>query len=250
MGDKLLVSLLLFLILAQKSTIAQPPKPLPSFKCRTNDTTCQALAGYVSPSTTTLAHIRSLFQVKDLNNLFGVNLLPPSTPENFTIYANQTVKIPFPCRCGNGVGISDKTPQYTVVMNDNLSHIAYDVFSGLLDYNSIFELNKLRDMNMIFVGQMLWIPLACSCDEVEGQKVVHYAHVIAPGSTLNQVAVEFGTSTETLITLNNITDPDKLYAGQVVDVPLKGQVLQNLASPFAVHGDGDDANDLNNAICL
>ncbi|KAL9244814.1 hypothetical protein vseg_018539 [Gypsophila vaccaria] len=199
------------------ATSAQPP---PSFTCRTTST-CKSLIGYISPNTTTLSHIQALFQVKTLRTLLGVNSLPPTTPPNFTVAANSTVKVPFPCRCFNGTGLSNKVPKYKVVKNDGLSHIAAQVFSGLVTYQQIQAANGIKDANLIIIGQELWIPLPCSCDDVDGEKVVHYGHVVAKGSSVDGIASEFGTTSQTLMNVNGIKDPKGLIAGQVLDVPLR-----------------------------
>uniref|UniRef100_A0A803MCE6 LysM domain-containing protein n=1 Tax=Chenopodium quinoa TaxID=63459 RepID=A0A803MCE6_CHEQI len=179
------------------------------------------MAGYISPNTTTLGHIQSLFQVKTLRSILGVNNLPPNTPPSHTITGNTTIRIPFPCHCRNGTGISNRVPKYTVVKDDGLFHIASQVFSGLVDYPQIVAANGIKDPNLIITGQKLWIPLPCSCDDVEDQEVVHYAHVVASGSSVSQIAAEFGMSSESLMKVNNISDPKSLIAGQVLDVPIK-----------------------------
>ena len=248
------------MLFASVSIIVQPldTNLSPSFKCMTNNATCESLVGYVSQNTTTLGQIKSLFQVKDLSSLLGVNLLSPSTPEDYTIVANQTVKVPIPCRCINNTGLSDRIPLYTCVEGDTAYEIGNYKFSGLVadhvlypglvSYQQIVDVNHVVDPYDIYVGRKLWIPLPCSCDNVEGQKVVHYAHVMAPRSTLDQVAAEFGTTSETLSNLNNITDPSKFQAVQVIDIPLKGQVLQNLATPSA--GNYSVFRSLSHKICL
>lgn len=162
-----------------------------------------------------------MFQIRTLRTLLGVNNLPPNTPPNHTVLGNSTVRIPFPCICNNGTGISNRVPYYTVVQDDGLSHIAASVFSGLVEYNQIATVNNITNVNLIFVGQRLWIPLPCSCDDVDGQQVVHYGHVVASGSNVSQIAADFGTRSETLMRLNNMTDPEQLIAGQVLDVPLR-----------------------------
>ncbi|KAL2936896.1 LysM domain-containing GPI-anchored protein 2 [Bienertia sinuspersici] len=211
----LLLPLSLLLLLSSTLTTAQPP-----FQCTTTST-CMSLVGYISPNTTTLSRIQSLFQVKTLRSILGVNNLPPSTPRNHTVRANSTVMIPIPCRCFDGVGMSNHVPNYTVVKDDGLFHIASQVFSGLVEYPKIVTANNIKDPNLILVGQDLWIPLPCSCNDVDGEKVVHYGHVAASGSTVGQIAAEFGTTSETLMRLNNMSDPKSLVAGQVLDVPLK-----------------------------
>ncbi|KAL7156324.1 hypothetical protein ABFS83_02G001800 [Erythranthe nasuta] len=209
--------LLLFFITINFTSAQQQP-----FRCNSAGATCNALVDYVSPNATTLSAIRTLFTIKNLRSLLGANNLPlSSTPPNFPIAANQTIKIPFPCICSNGTGISNRRPIYKIVHGDGLYHIAAEVFSGLVTFQQIQAVNKIPNADLIEEGQDLWIPLPCSCDDVDGQKVVHYGHVVAPGSLLEGIALHYNTSQETLLRLNNLATPQSLLAGAILDVPLR-----------------------------
>lgn len=190
-----------------------------SFKCSSNST-CDAIIDYVSPNTTTLSAVKALFNVKNLRSILGANNLPLTTPPNQTLIANHTLKIPFTCSCANGTGTSNKRPVYTVVPGDGLYHIAAEVFGNLVTDHQIQAANNIKDANLIFVGQKLWIPLPCSCDEVDGQRVLHYGHVVSPGSSVDAIAAQYNTSQDTLLRLNGLTSPKDLKAGAVLDVPL------------------------------
>ena len=212
----LLLTLLLFSTLHSRSSSQ-------TFKC-TTPTTCHSLIDYISPNATTLSHIKTLFSVKNIHSILAANNLPLSTLPNSTISANQTIKISFPCTCINNTGHSNKQPIYTVQKDDGLSHIAAEVFSGLVTYQEIAAVNNIPDVNLIKVGQKLLIPLPCNCDDVDGVKVVHYGHVVEAGSSLELIAQEYGTSTDTLVKLNGVND-SSLLAGQVLDVPLQGKLI-------------------------
>ncbi len=84
------------------------------------------------------------------------------------------------------------------------------------------QVNGIPDPDKILVGQELWIPLPCSCDEVAGTKVVHYGHVVEAGSSVEKIAMTYGTTEDILLQLNGIVNASQLLAGQVLDVPLKG----------------------------
>nr|GMC85300.1 lysM domain-containing GPI-anchored protein 2 [Ipomoea batatas] len=191
-----------------------------SFKCSSSNSTCDAIIDYVSPNTTTLSAVKALFNVKNLRSILGANNLPLTTPPNQTLIANHTLKIPFTCSCANGTGTSNKRPVYTVVPGDGLYHIAAEVFGNLVTDHQIQAANNIKDANLIFVGQKLWIPLPCSCDEVDGQRVLHYGHVVSPGSSVDAIAAQYNTSQDTLLSLNGLTSPKDLKAGAVLDVPL------------------------------
>ncbi|MCH99987.1 lysM domain-containing GPI-anchored protein 2-like, partial [Trifolium medium] len=78
------------------------------------------------------------------------------------------------------------------------------------------------DPDNITAGDTLWIPLPCSCDMVDGNSVMHYAHIVESGSSIEAIAQEYGTTQQSLLTINGIKDPKSLLAGQLLDVPLPG----------------------------
>lgn len=45
---------------------------------------------------------------------------------------------------------------------------------------------------------------------------------MAAGSSVEAIAEKFGTREDVILRLNGISDPKKLQAGQVLDVPLRG----------------------------
>ncbi|KAF9608796.1 hypothetical protein IFM89_011565 [Coptis chinensis] len=96
----------------------------------------------------------------------------------------------------------------------------------------IADVNNISDPNVIHDGRNLVIPLPCSCDDVDGMKVVHYGHVVPTLNTVQQIADEYGTNESVLLRLNGIADPNDLQAGAVLDVPLK--VNNSLDYPLLV----------------
>ncbi|KAF8027669.1 hypothetical protein BT93_E0546 [Corymbia citriodora subsp. variegata] len=201
-----------------------PPSTSLGFPCSNSNSsaaTCQSLAGYVSPNATTLAAVQTLFGVKHLRSILGANNLPLSTPGNHSVSAQDTIVIPFNCSCSNSTGFSYRLPVYTVQSGDILDHIAREVFSNLVVFQDIQQVNRLPNASFIEVGQNLSVPLPCSCDDVDGEEVVHYAHVVAAGSSVAAIAAEFNVSESTLMTINRIANASSLQAGQVLDVPRK-----------------------------
>lgn len=90
----------------------------------------------------------------------------------------------------------------------------------------IQAVNNISNVNLIIVGEDLWIPLPCSCDEVGGKRVVHYGYVVPGGATLEEIAQEYNTTQDTLLALNGLTSPKDLKAGAVLDVPLQGKAAR------------------------
>lgn len=193
-----------------------------SFNCTSTGATCNGLVGYVSPNATTLSHIKTLFGIKNLRNLLGANNLPLSTLSSYPVAANQTLQIPFQCQCSNGTGLPrNRRPIYRVVSGDGLDHIAAEVFGRLVTYQQIQAVNNISNANLITIGEELWIPLPCSCDELKGERVVHYGLVVEAGTTVEEIAQKYNTTQDTLLALNGLASPKDLLAGVVLDVPLK-----------------------------
>ncbi|KAG6491103.1 chitin elicitor-binding protein-like [Zingiber officinale] len=200
-----------------------PPAAVANFTClsRGRAARCQGLVGYTARNATNLAGVMTLFQIRSFRSLLAANDLPLSTPSSRSVPAGSTLRVRLSCSCSAGRGASAHRPLYRVVPGDNLDSIARNTFDGLVTYQEIAAANNISDPSLIQLGQEVYIPLPCSCDEVEGLPVVHYAHLVAAGSTVSGIAAEFGTKEETLMSLNGITDPKTLQAGQVLDVPLR-----------------------------
>ncbi|KAI4995253.1 hypothetical protein ZWY2020_035156 [Hordeum vulgare] len=184
-------------------------------------TTCNSAIGYRVPNATTYGALLARFNTTTLAGLLGANRLPLATSPKRRVAAMATVVIPFTCLCaGNGVGQSNHAPVYTVQPQDGLDAIARNSFDAVVTYQEIATANKIADVDLIKVGQKLWIPLPCSCDPVGGADVFHLAHIVNGGETTSGIAATFGVTEDTLLKLNNIADPKSLKKDQVLDVPL------------------------------
>jgi len=79
--------------------------------------------------------------------------------------------------------------------------------------------NGLTDPHRIYAGQSLVIPRGVSAtwEAVEPQR-----YVVQPGDTLTAIARRFGVGLQTLAQANGITNPDRVFAGQVLVIPRSG----------------------------
>ena len=57
-------------------------------------------------------------------------------------------------------------------------------------------------------------------EEPQARKGIMYK--IKPGDTLGEIASKYGISVKELVEINNITDPNKIYAGKTLKIPVSG----------------------------
>jgi LysM repeat protein len=112
---------------------------------------------------------------------------------------------------------------YTVAAGDSLIKIAQK-FQSTTD--AILDLNPGLDPDVLVVGEQIKIP-----GEAPAQYGGYVSYTIQPGDTLSAIAQRFDVSAQTLLSINGLTDPDQLGAGQVIKVP--GNTAAAQVSPTA-----------------
>jgi LysM repeat protein len=114
---------------------------------------------------------------------------------------------------------SPETPSevgsYVVQPGDTLTNIALRYGTTI---QALMALNDLQNANFIWVGQRLLIrgePQEASSEPSPGTG----RYTVQPGDTLASIARRFGTTVATLVTLNNIANPERIYVGQSLVLP-------------------------------
>ena len=111
---------------------------------------------------------------------------------------------PSPGNPGTGGG---SVISYTVRPGDTLSGIAQQ-------YNTTYQIlaayNAISNPNRIYAGQIIQIPVSGGT----GART----YTVRSGDTLSGIAQRFGTTVRELQRLNNIQNPNLIYAGQVIRV--------------------------------
>lgn len=121
---------------------------------------------------------------------------------------------------GNTTNTSS-TGYYTVQSGDTLSGIA-NQFSTTV--STLSSLNGISNPNLIYVGQRLLVRQASSSTSNTNQSsntntntaASTSTYTVQSGDTLSGIASQFGTTYETIASLNNISDPNRIYIGQVL----------------------------------
>lgn len=112
--------------------------------------------------------------------------------------------------CGNSSTEGNRVV-YVVQSGDTLSEIAekYGVTcKEIANHNDIVDLNKIQ------IGQKIYIP----------QEVKQDMYIVQSGDTLSEIALQFGVSVETLKKINGISNPNLIYAGQILKLPNNKQI--------------------------
>lgn len=129
---------------------------------------------------------------------------------------------------------------YTVQAGDTVLDIAAANQSSV---EAIIAANGLNDNGFIVIGQELVVPVpngvgqplftptpiataTATSDGQGGQGAVATntpgTHVVQPGENLFRIAIRYNTTVEALATLNNITNPNLVFVGAVLRVPVPG----------------------------
>lgn len=134
----------------------------------------------------------------------------------------------------------DGSVLYTVQRGDTISEIAARFGSTI---TAIAEVNGLSDPGLIYIGQTLIIPVRGyqrpptftpapiwpTAAPPNYPTAVPYptaappttvgSYTVQRGDTLSGIAARYNTTTATLAQMNNIVNPNLIYAGQVLQVP-------------------------------
>ena len=102
---------------------------------------------------------------------------------------------------------------YTVQTGDTLWAIARRYGVGL---NKLIQYNHLTHPNLIYTGDILLIPLR----DVTFQRNDVILYQIQAGDTLWAIARRFHSSLAQIVSINQIKNPDLIYAGDVLRIPL------------------------------
>jgi LysM repeat protein len=96
---------------------------------------------------------------------------------------------------------------HTVAQGETLYRIARKYGTTL---EALKALNNLRDINRINAGQVL-----CVREQVQSS----IKHTVARGDTLASIARKYGVNMNVLAQVNNITNVNRIFVGQVLTIP-------------------------------
>ena len=108
--------------------------------------------------------------------------------------------------------------------------------------NAIVQANNIPNPNLIFVGQLLEIPVGTVTPSptVPPPTVTppsptpspgYITYVVQRGDTLSAIARRFGTTVTAIAQANNIPNPNLIYVGQVLIIPVGGATPPPTTTP-------------------
>jgi LysM repeat protein len=130
-----------------------------------------------------------------------LTLNPEITDANI-IYEGQ--RLLYPANGGSNPNPVPNGHSYIVQRGETLKKISVWTFTTV---DAILQINpQISNANLIYVGQVINLPSAVS------------NYTVQKGDTLKKIATKFGTTTTSLASLNKLTNPDKIYTGQVIRI--------------------------------
>ena len=135
----------------------------------------------------------------ELNNIQNPNL----------IYAGATLIVPSgeTIESSDGNSTSGQTI-YIVQRGDTLNQIARSFGTTAI---AIAKENNIRNINLIYVGQILIIP-------TNRYDLNHTIYKIQYGDTLYSISRRYGVSIASIVRLNRIQNPNLIYAGEIIRI--------------------------------
>lgn len=139
-----------------------------------------------------LEHNTTVSHLVEINNISNPNL----------IYVGEIIKI----SCNHNINSNEQTEIYTVKRGDTLSEIA-------MKYNTtvsrLVQINNITNPNLIYVGQKIKVSGTSNTSQ-------RRRYTIRSGDTLSGIAIKYDTTVNRLVEINNISNPNLIYAGETI----------------------------------
>lgn len=119
---------------------------------------------------------------------------------------------------------------YVVQPGDTLSKISLQFNVSV---QALMSANGITNPNLIFAGQRLVIPGAGSSTGNTGTSGGGQRYTVQRGDTLFLISIRFGVTMPAIIAANGITNPNLIFAGQVLTIPGTGSGSTPVPAPSA-----------------
>ncbi|MEK1296164.1 LysM peptidoglycan-binding domain-containing protein [Limosilactobacillus fermentum] len=176
------------------------------------------LSGIAVEYNTTTATLTSLNNLSNPNLIYvGQRLLVKSAS---TAAASSATSTATSTASATSTSSTTNATTYTVKSGDTLSSIAS---SHNTTTAALTSLNSLANPNLIYVGQVLKLAntttaSTSSTSSAASTSSSAMTYTVKSGDTLSSIASSYNTTTSTLTSLNNLSNPNLIYVGQVLKV--------------------------------
>jgi len=126
------------------------------------------------------------------------------------ILLNDTSKIPE----DTTKDVRKEVKEIIVRRGDTLSRIAREYNTS---YQYLAKINNIPNLNLIYVGQEIKVPIL-EKDTINDTR--HRLYIVKIGNTLTQIAQEFNVTIQEIVELNNIANPNLIFAGEILRIPI------------------------------
>lgn len=128
------------------------------------------------------------------------------TPEIF-LSDSSTITVP------DSLTPSANTDFVIVKRGNTLSEIALKYNTS---YQYLAKVNNIPNPNFIYIGERIYVP---SLENSNLGDTSHVLYVVKRGNTLTQISRLYGVSIDTIVRLNDIQNPNLIFAGEVLRIP-------------------------------
>lgn len=148
-----------------------------------------------------------LYQYKNGQNIAGAGVdINESKQADYGAWGQGSSPAPAPAPAPQPAPAPSGDVHYTVVSGDTLGGIASRFGTT---YQHLAQINNIANPNLIFAGEVLLIT---------GSAAPAATYTVVRGDTLSGIATRFGTTYQQLAALNNISNPNLIYTGEVLRV--------------------------------
>ena len=214
-----------------------------SSQTNTNNTNTSSNTTNTSSSATGTYTVQSGDTLSGIANKFGTNYESLANLTNISnpnrIYVGQVLKLSANSNTASSAhqATTNATPagSYSVKAGDSLSAIAARYG---MSYETLARLNNISNPNRIYVGQVLKLSSGSTVSNVVNHSTASAAgsYTVKSGDSLSAIAARYGMSYETLTRLNNISDPNRIYVGQTLNLGTSGYTSHHYAASSSSNG--------------
>lgn len=177
------------------------------------------LSGIASQFNTTYTALAQINQLSNPNKIYVGQVLKLKASQAATPSSSNTTS--------TSQQTSTTAKTYTVKSGDTLSGIASQFNTT---YTALAQINQLSNPNQIYVGQVLQLQANSSNSNKTSTSQSHTTssqqttsqttttYTVQSGDSLSTIASRFNTTYEQLAQLNNISNPNRIYAGQQLQI--------------------------------